>query len=48
MEKLVESNLLAGVCDLTTTELADDLVGGVLDSGTRSPWRWLARRARRR
>jgi uncharacterized protein (UPF0261 family) len=33
MEKLVESGLLAGVCDLTTTELADDLVGGVLTSG---------------
>lgn len=33
MEKLVESNLIAGVCDLTTTELADDLVGGVLSAG---------------
>lgn len=33
MEKLVESQLLAGVCDLTTTELADDLVGGVLSAG---------------
>ena len=33
MEKLVASNLLAGVCDLTTTELADDLVGGVLSAG---------------
>lgn len=33
MEKLVESNMLAGVCDLTTTELADDLVGGVLSAG---------------
>ena len=33
MEKLVESGLLAGVCDLTTTELADDLVGGVLTAG---------------
>ncbi len=33
MEKLVESHLLAGVCDLTTTELADDLVGGVLSAG---------------
>lgn len=33
MEKLVESGLLAGVCDLTTTELADDLVGGVLSAG---------------
>lgn len=33
MEKLVDSGLLAGVCDLTTTELADDLVGGVLSAG---------------
>jgi uncharacterized protein (UPF0261 family) len=33
MEKLVSSDLLAGVCDLTTTELADDLVGGVLSAG---------------
>lgn len=34
MEKLVESGLLVGVCDLTTTELADDLVGGVLSAGS--------------
>ena len=33
MEKLVESGLLAGVCDVTTTELCDDLVGGVLSAG---------------
>jgi uncharacterized protein (UPF0261 family) len=33
MEKLVESGLLAGVCDITTTELCDDLVGGVLSAG---------------
>lgn len=33
MEKLVQSGLLAGVCDLTTTELCDDLVGGVLSAG---------------
>ncbi|TDC46890.1 UPF0261 family protein, partial [Actinomadura sp. KC345] len=33
MEGLVESGLLAGVLDLTTTELADDLVGGVLSAG---------------
>ncbi|MEV4624031.1 Tm-1-like ATP-binding domain-containing protein [Asanoa sp. NPDC049573] len=33
MEKLVESGFFAGVCDLTTTELADDLVGGVLSAG---------------
>jgi uncharacterized protein (UPF0261 family) len=33
MESLVESGLIAGVLDLTTTELADDLVGGVLSAG---------------
>ncbi|WP_130865254.1 Tm-1-like ATP-binding domain-containing protein [Acidipropionibacterium timonense] len=33
MEKLVESGMVAGVLDLTTTELADDLVGGVLSAG---------------
>ena len=33
MEKLAESGLLAGVCDLTTTELAD--VGGVRSAGPR-------------
>lgn len=33
MEKLVDSGLLAGVCDITTTELADDMVGGVLTAG---------------
>lgn len=33
MEKLVESGLLAGVCDLTTTELCDELIGGVLSAG---------------
>jgi uncharacterized protein (UPF0261 family) len=33
MEKLAESGVLAGVCDLTTTELADELVGGVLSAG---------------
>lgn len=33
LEKLVQSGLLAGVCDITTTELADDLVGGVLSAG---------------
>lgn len=33
MEKLVDSGMLAGVLDLTTTELADDLVGGVLSAG---------------
>ncbi|TDD80570.1 UPF0261 family protein [Actinomadura darangshiensis] len=33
LEGLVDSGLLAGVLDLTTTELADDLVGGVLSAG---------------
>lgn len=33
MEGLVESGLLAGVLDLTTTELADELVGGVFSAG---------------
>ncbi len=33
MEALAESGLLTGVLDLTTTELADDLVGGVLSAG---------------
>ena len=33
MEELVGSGLVAGVLDLTTTELADELVGGVLSAG---------------
>ena len=33
MESLVESGVIAGVLDLTTTELADELVGGVLIAG---------------
>jgi len=33
MEALVESGFLAGVLDATTTELCDDLVGGVLSAG---------------
>jgi uncharacterized protein (UPF0261 family) len=33
LEGLAESGLLAGILDLTTTELADDLVGGVLSAG---------------
>lgn len=33
MEGLVESGFLAGVLDLTTTELADELAGGVLPAG---------------
>jgi uncharacterized protein (UPF0261 family) len=33
MEALIESGLVAGVLDVTTTELADELVGGVLTAG---------------
>jgi uncharacterized protein (UPF0261 family) len=33
MEKLVDQNLLAGVIDVTTTEIADHLVGGTLSAG---------------
>jgi uncharacterized protein (UPF0261 family) len=33
MESLVEAGFVTGVLDLTTTELADDLVGGVLSAG---------------
>ena len=33
MESLVAEGLLAGVLDITTTELADELVGGVLSAG---------------
>ncbi len=35
MEALAEDGFLAGVLDITTTELADDLVGGVLSAGPR-------------
>ncbi|MFF3955373.1 Tm-1-like ATP-binding domain-containing protein [Streptomyces sp. NPDC001890] len=33
LEKLASGGFLAGVLDLTTTELADELVGGVLSAG---------------
>jgi uncharacterized protein (UPF0261 family)/ABC-type branched-subunit amino acid transport system ATPase component len=33
MEKLVDSGLLAGVLDVTTTEVVDELVGGVMSAG---------------
>jgi len=33
MEELVKGGFLAGVLDVTTTELADELVGGVLSAG---------------
>lgn len=33
MEGLIDDGLIAGVLDITTTELADELVGGVLSAG---------------
>ena len=33
MESIIESGMVAGVLDLTTTEWADELVGGVLTAG---------------
>lgn len=33
MERLIENGFFAGVLDLTTTELADEVVGGVLTAG---------------
>jgi uncharacterized protein (UPF0261 family) len=33
MESLVESGLVSGVLDITTTEWADELVGGILSAG---------------
>ncbi|MBC8352439.1 MAG: Tm-1-like ATP-binding domain-containing protein [Planctomycetes bacterium] len=33
MESLIRDGLIAGALDMTTTELADDLVGGVLSAG---------------
>jgi uncharacterized protein (UPF0261 family) len=33
MESLIESGLVAGVLDVTTTEWADELVGGILGAG---------------
>ena len=38
MEKLVESGLLAGVIDVTTTEIADEIAGGVLSRPARRAW----------
>lgn len=35
MEKLVESDLIQGVLDITTTEVADEVVGGVFPAGPR-------------
>lgn len=33
MEKLLSSGMLSGLLDLTTTEIADEVVGGVLTAG---------------
>ncbi len=33
MEAIIDSGMVAGVLDITTTELADELVGGVLTAG---------------
>ena len=33
MEKLADSGLLAGVIDVSTTEIADEIGGGVLSAG---------------
>ena len=33
MEKLVDSGMLAGVLDISTTEVCDEIVGGVLSAG---------------
>ncbi|HAV61330.1 MAG TPA: hypothetical protein DCY13_03085, partial [Verrucomicrobiales bacterium] len=33
MESLIDSGIIAGVLDLTTTEWADELVGGILSAG---------------
>jgi len=35
MESLIESGMVAGVLDITTTEWADEVVGGVLSAGPR-------------
>jgi uncharacterized protein (UPF0261 family) len=33
MESLIRNGMIAGVLDITTTELADNLVGGIFDAG---------------
>jgi uncharacterized protein (UPF0261 family) len=33
MEKLADSHLLAGIIDVTTTEIADHLAGGIMSAG---------------
>ena len=43
MEKLLDSHLLAGVLDISTTEVCDHIVGGVLSAGRNASMRWCAR-----
>ena len=38
MESLIASGIVAGVLDITTTEWADELVGGMLTAG-RGAWK---------
>jgi uncharacterized protein (UPF0261 family) len=44
MEQLVESGLIGGVLDITTTEVADEIVGGVFPAGPKRFERLLERR----
>lgn len=44
MEQLVESGLISGVLDITTTEVADELIGGVFPSGPKRFERLLEKR----
>jgi uncharacterized protein (UPF0261 family) len=44
MEKLIESGLIGGALDLTTTEVADEVVGGILPAGPERFDRILQRR----
>jgi uncharacterized protein (UPF0261 family) len=43
MEKLADSGFLAGIIDVTTTEVADHLVGGCSPAPTTASARWRAR-----
>jgi uncharacterized protein (UPF0261 family) len=44
MEGLVRDGQVAGLLDLTTTELADELVGGILSAGPERLWAGVRRR----
>lgn len=44
MEQLVESGLIGGVLDITTTEVADEIVGGVFPAGPKRFEKLLERR----